>query len=158
MAPDSQITKRLKAKPAILAGLALVIAGLVLGGVLWANRQKPARVSTPVSGTSFTNPKRFKVTINQRKIVSGPSTFTVDQGDYVSFEFRNTDMDTKEDVITAEGLGSTETAHDGGKSVGNFEFKADRVGTFKLQTIEENNDEVIPGPPVTLGTIKVVAK
>lgn len=104
------------------------------------------RISNPDS--------KFKLTIEDNKVVSGPTKITVKQGQSV-----NVDLATPDEEVVVQLAGYdiiTETSRTPGAS-GGLHFIADKPGTFKFWIPgDEDGDE--PGEPlhdVQLGTITV---
>lgn len=116
----------------------LAIALIVIVGQLGHHETGGTDLSSERSAATAAGFKAFQLSITDGKLTGGPSTITVNKGDKVQIFITSNPGQEEGDVrLAAYGLNSGIE----GKSIGAFEFTADKSGTFPLEVRQEAHSD-----------------
>lgn len=143
----------------LLVVVVLVVAGIGMWSYRSSHRSSSAAVAT-TAATQTTNggydPRighpntTFNLTIDNNRIVSGPSKISVKLGDSVRISMKA--GGTKEIGASLPGYGIITESAPEDTDPGGFSFIADKAGSFPFYSIDQQSTTAVP---VLLGTITV---
>lgn len=126
----------------------IILAALVLIGLFYFLKPKPATAPQPTSQESSTSAqpssfKTFDLVVKSKKLVSGPDTLSVTEGDQVTINITN----DEDEELHLHGYDKSVDL-EANKSA-KLEFSADKTGRFPYE-LEKSKTE--------LGTLEVQPK
>lgn len=140
-------------RKAIITGIVTSILLVTLACVMLSKNsiQLWGKQSSRAPQSSEENTRSYDLNISENKLTSGPDTIKVKQGQKVQINIIPGDQDESEFLVQGYGQGGNVQTG----STAEFEFVADKQGSYPLMIVPEQEDDEPHHPNVQIGTLIV---